>query len=151
MGDNANSYIIWWRSPTSPLATPEIILPGTLMHRHSDQHRWIQYCRYADGWKLNSNTSSYICELRLSPDVQNAGMYPNASLTAWWRHQMETFSALLALCAGNSPHKGQWRGALMFSLICARIDSWVNNGEAGDLKHHRAHYDVIVMDYHWTR
>ena len=21
----------------------------------------------------------------------------------WWRHQMETFSALLALCAGNSP------------------------------------------------
>ena len=25
------------------------------------------------------------------------------SLTLWWRHQMETFSALLALCAGNSP------------------------------------------------
>ena len=35
---------------------------------------------------------------------------------AWWRHQMETFSALLAICAGNSPHKGQWRGALMFFL-----------------------------------
>ena len=40
-----------------------------------------------------------------------------------WRHQMETFSALLALCAGNSPvpvisqHKGQRRGALMLSLI----------------------------------
>ena len=30
----------------------------------------------------------------------------------------------------NSPHKGQWRGALMFSLICARINGWVNNGEA---------------------
>ena len=45
-------------------------------------------------------------------------------LCSWWRHQMETFSALLALCVGNSPvtgefpHKGQWRGALMFSLIC---------------------------------
>ena len=45
--------------------------------------------------------------------------------TTWWRHQMETFSALLAICAGNSPvpgefpHKGQWRGALMFSLMCA--------------------------------
>ena len=44
---------------------------------------------------------------------------------AWWRHQMKTFSALLAFCAGNSPvpvnspHKGHWRGALMFSLICA--------------------------------
>ena len=45
----------------------------------------------------------------------------------------------------NSPHKGQWRGALMFSLICARINGWVNNGEAGDLRCHRAHYDVIVM------
>ena len=45
----------------------------------------------------------------------------------------------------NSPHKGQWRGALMFSLICARINGWVNNGEASDLRRHRAHYDVIVM------
>ena len=65
---------------------------------------------------------------------------------AWWRHQMETFSTLLAICAGNSPHKGQWRGALMFSLICARINGWVNNGEAGDLRRNRAHYDVIVME-----
>ena len=45
----------------------------------------------------------------------------------------------------NSPHKGQWRGALMFSLICAWINSWVNNREAGDLRRHRVHYDVIVM------
>ena len=45
----------------------------------------------------------------------------------------------------NSPHKGQWRGALMFSLICARINGWVNNREAGDLRRYRAHYDVIVM------
>ena len=45
----------------------------------------------------------------------------------------------------NSPHKGQWRGALMFSLIFARINGWVNNGEAGDLRRHRAHYNVIVM------
>ena len=34
----------------------------------------------------------------------------------------------------NSLHKGQWRGALMFSLICTRINFWVNNGEAGDLR-----------------
>ena len=45
----------------------------------------------------------------------------------------------------NFPHKGQWRGALMFSLICARINGWVNNREAGDLRRNRAHYDVIVM------
>ena len=42
-------------------------------------------------------------------------------------------------------HKGQWRGALMFSLICACINAWINSREAGDLRHHRAHYDVILM------
>ena len=47
------------------------------------------------------------------------------SVTKWWRHQMETHSALLTFCAGISPvtgefpHKGLWRGALIFSLICA--------------------------------
>ena len=45
----------------------------------------------------------------------------------------------------NSPHKGQWRGALMFTLICARINGWLNNREAGDLRRHRAYSDVIVM------
>ena len=45
----------------------------------------------------------------------------------------------------NSPHKGQWRGALMFTLICARINGWVNNGEGGDLRRNRAHYDFIVV------
>ena len=42
----------------------------------------------------------------------------------------------------NSPHKGQWRGALMFTLICARINGWVNNREADDSRRHRTHYDV---------
>ena len=45
----------------------------------------------------------------------------------------------------NYPHKGQWREALMFSLICAWLNGWVNNREAGDLRCHPAHYDVIVM------
>ena len=45
----------------------------------------------------------------------------------------------------NSPHKGQWRGALMFSLICAWIHGWVNNREAADLRRYRAHYDVTIM------
>ena len=45
----------------------------------------------------------------------------------------------------NSPHKGQWRGVLMFPLICPWIDGWANNHEAGDLRRHRAHYDVIGM------
>ena len=28
--------------------------------------------------------------------------------SSWWRHQMETFSALLAICAGNSPVPGEF-------------------------------------------
>ena len=50
----------------------------------------------------------------------------------------------------NSPHKGQWRGALMFSLICVWINDWVINREAGDLRRYRAHYDVIVMALCYT-
>ena len=48
----------------------------------------------------------------------------------------------------NSLHKGQLRAAFVFSLICAWINVWVgqdNNGGAGDLRRHRAYYDVIVM------
>ena len=45
----------------------------------------------------------------------------------------------------NYPHRGQWRRALMLSLICARINGWVINHKAGDLIHHRAHYGITVM------
>ena len=46
----------------------------------------------------------------------------------------------------NSPHKVQWRGALVFSLICALTNGWVNNWDrdTGDLRRHRAYYDVTV-------
>ena len=70
---------------------------------------------------------------------------------SWWRHQVETFSALLVLCAGNSPPPGEFPAQrpvtrnFDVSLICARINDWVNNGVAGDLRRHRAHYDVIVI------
>ena len=45
----------------------------------------------------------------------------------------------------NSPQKGQWRRALMFSLICVWINGWVNNREAVDFRRYRTHYDIIVM------
>ena len=49
----------------------------------------------------------------------------------------------------NSPHKGQWREALTFSLICVWINGWVNNREAGELRRYRAQYDVIIMFSTW--
>ena len=45
----------------------------------------------------------------------------------------------------DSPHKGQWRWVLLFSLICAWTIDWANNRDSGDLKHHGFHYDVTVM------
>ena len=70
---------------------------------------------------------------------------------SWWRHQMETFSMLLAICAGNSPLSGEfpaqrpvtWSFDVFFDLHW--INHWINNGEAGDLRCYRAHYDVLVM------
>ena len=64
-----------------------------------------------------------------------------------WKHfpRNLTFVRGIHRSAVNSPHKGQWRGALMFSLICVWINGWVNNHRAGDLRRHRGHYDVIVM------
>ena len=45
----------------------------------------------------------------------------------------------------NSPHKGQWRGAFMFSLTCAWTNGWVNNRNTRDLRRHRSHYDVSII------
>ena len=50
----------------------------------------------------------------------------------------------------NSPHKGQWRGTLMFSLICSWTNGWVNIWYAGNLRRHRAHYDVTAMSVYYS-
>ena len=64
---------------------------------------------------------------------------------------METFSALLDICAGNSPVPGEFPAQrpvtrsfdVFFDL---RLNKrFKNNREAGVLRRYRAHYDVIVM------
>ena len=45
----------------------------------------------------------------------------------------------------DSPHKGQWSGALMFSLICTWTNGWARNRGTGDLRRYRAHYDVTMI------
>ena len=107
---------------------------------------------------VKSGVYSKVC----SGSQQNK--HQNSTLQAKWKH----FSRYCPFVRGihrspvNSPHKGQWRGALIFSLICAWINGWVTNGEAGDLRRHRVHffpqkepvmrkaypwYDVIIMIY----
>ena len=77
--------------------------------------------------------------------------YLGEALYTWWRHQVETFSASLALCAGNSPVTGEFLAQrpvtrnfdVFFDL--RRINCLVSNREVGDLRRHRAHYDVSIM------
>ena len=70
---------------------------------------------------------------------------------SWWRHQMETFSVSLALCGGNLLVAGVFhsqrpvtRSFDIFSDLRPK-NVWANNRDAGDLRRHRAHRDVIVM------
>ena len=64
-----------------------------------------------------------------------------------WKH----FRVTVLLCGEftgslvNYPHKGQWRGALMFFIICAWTNGWVNNRDAGYMRRHRANNDVTEM------
>ena len=72
---------------------------------------------------------------------------------SWWRHQMETFSALLALCAGNSPVTAEFPSQrpvtrsfdVFFDLRLNKRLSEQSRREASDLRRHRAHYEVTVM------
>ena len=73
--------------------------------------------------------------------------HEECSARDWWSHQMETFSALLALFAGYSPVTGEFppqrpvsRG-FMFSLIDLRLNKWFSKQST----RYRAHYDVTVM------
>ena len=104
---------------------------------------------------------SYECHLsfkmRTTGTIQALCTCMNSTfLKSWWRHQVETFPRCWPFVRGihrssaNSPHKGQWRGALMFSLICAWTNGWVNNRYAGDLRCHCAHYDVTRVWWHQT-
>ena len=66
-----------------------------------------------------------------------------------WRHQMETFSALLAFYEGNHrwPVVSLTKGsdAELWCFLCAWTNGRSNNRDAGGLRRHRSHYDVTVM------
>ena len=67
-----------------------------------------------------------------------------------WKHFPRYWPFVQAIhrWPANSPHKGQCCATLMFSMICAWTNDWVNNRDAGDLRPHRAYY-VTVMETHW--
>ena len=98
--------------------------------------------------------SKYCCNQTIYPSVDREKLHIAIVdvYWSWWRHQMETFSALLAFCAGNSPVTGELpaqrpvkRSFDVFFFIWACTSSWADNEDAGDLRRHGAHYDLIVL------
>ena len=71
----------------------------------------------------------------------------------WWRHQKETFSVSMALCEGNSPVTGGFPSQRQVTRSFGAFYDlrWTNGGannqDPGDLRPHRAHYDVFVMQF----
>ena len=98
------------------------------------------------------NSSTELCEVCMPKPHSLIYHFIWYFFPSQWRHNdydgvSKHMSIAVVYSPVNSPHKGQWRGALMFSLICAWINGWVNDGEAGDLRRHCTHYDAIVMLY----
>ena len=77
----------------------------------------------------------YLCDVNVHADVIKRKHFPR-----YW-----PFVRGIHRSPVNFPHKGQWCGALMISLICAWINGYVHNRQAGDLRRHRSHYDATVM------
>ena len=99
-------------------------------------HRWPEVSLHKGSVMLKTCTYNEImCHLWSYDDVIKWKQFPR-----YW-----PFVRGIHRSPVNFPHKCQWRGALMFSLICVWINRWVNNREAGDLRHHRTHYVVIVL------
>ena len=132
-------------------------LTGPLCGRFTG-HRWIPRTKAGDGelwcflWSEPKQTFGDLRSHHAHYDAIVMGWLEKPALMSlWWRHKMEHFTCYWPFVRGihrwtvNSPHKGRWRGALIFSLTYAWTNGWVNNREADDLRRHRAHYIVIVM------
>ena len=104
----------WCRSVDKPLSGPMMALFTEICMRHSAPKSWL------------GNVFSNFRDLR-------AVHIPQLS---WWLHQIwrHHFPRYWPFVPVNSPHKGQWHGAVMFSLIYAWMNCWVNDCEAGDLR-----------------
>ena len=102
-------------------------IPRLFQNNHDDLIKWKHFPRY---WR-------FVRGIHRSP--------VNSPHKAPVTRKMFPFDEVIMIILKQSPHKGQWRGALIFSLICVCINAWINNREAGYLRQHRAHYDVIVM------
>ena len=127
-----------WREPCEPVSYVDL-------SAHWRCLRYLEYCR-----PMIIMTQIYIPDDMPEYGSLSAAVHDDVIK---WKHFQRYWSFVRRIHRWpvNSPHKGQSRGALMFSLICAWINVWVNNREAGDLRRHHAHYDVIVISKKYTQ
>ena len=119
--------------------------------------QWWPFCLGLKVFSSNQTTCGFADVLKTDSLPSGARWAHENSQTkaparTWWRHQMETFSMLLALCVGSSTVPGEFppakrpvtRSCDVF-FICPWTNGWVNTRDGGDLRRHRAHYGITVM------
>ena len=110
----------------------------------------IHFCRQTQQlliWKLLHDKEGVIIKTTIDDGRTHVSLRRSFMMTS---SNGNSFRVTSHLCGEFTDHrwipfKGQWSGALMFSLICAWINGWVKNCEAGDLRRHCAHYDVTII------
>ena len=120
------------------------------MHLKMSSAKWRPFC-------LGLNVLTNLNYRRKPPSNWSPGRFRQRCVdTSWWRHHMEMVSALLALCEGNPSVNGGFPSqrpvtrTIVFPFICVwRNNHWANNLAAGDLRRHRAHYDITVLHWSW--
>ena len=138
-----------WTSPFSgnlfELASGDILRDVCFISRH--QHLIWTFSCGTGIWCMHEKCTFYKTRGQFSAILQYLHCVTTHDDVIKWKHFPRYWPFVRGIHRSpvNSLHKGQWCGSLMFSLICAWMNGWVNNREAGDLRRHRAHYDAIVM------
>ena len=122
----------WQKQTKAIIIMPQAALPGRNRFNRQQQ-------KYGT---LSHRKSSFIKSMTYNTQLEWA-LLTHDDVTKW--RQFPRYWPFVCGIPMNSHHKGQWRGSLIFSLTWAWINDWVNNRDTGDLRCHRAHYDVTAM------
>ena len=131
----STDFTVFWHQigsrPSTTTTLTLLWLMDIIVHNHVRKQTYRIAAIEPTVWERGQEVSKSLVSLL------QAGYTPRTDFSRYW-----PFVRGIHRSPVNSPHKGQWRGALM----CGWTNGWVNNGEAGDLRRHRAHYDVTVME-----
>ena len=141
------SILINWPDSPQNISVP---YPTMLNSEHKCKH--ILQCSIQNRKAIISvlNGTLWVCEIGLLSSVRLNFVVQHDDVIKW-KHFTWNWPFVWGIHRSpvNSPHKGQWRGDFMFSLIGVWINDWANNRDLGGMRRHHAHYDFSVMSRHW--